>query len=179
MSLKRIEIEGHLYYLTMVAQDRLPLFGQPSFVIPLIDSLNYYRHQYDFRLLGYVIMPDHVHLIIWPQGHGSISEIMRDFKKYTAVRLIRQASVEGRDAWLAAFAHAGVKTGRSKNKVWQDGFWDKIVYTEKFLRQKLNYIHRNPCRTGLVASPGEYPYSSYRNYAVGDNSLIEIDMDWY
>ncbi len=179
MSLKRIEIKGHIYYLTTIVQDRLPIFTSPSFVIPLLDSLNYYRHQYDFNLLGCVVMPDHVQLITWPQGQSSISDIMRDVKKFTAVRLIRQASVEGRDEWLADFEQAGATSGRSKNKVWQDSFWDKIIYTERVLRQKLNYVHRNPGRAGLVDTPEDYPYSSYRNYVLGDYAVIEVDTEWY
>lgn len=53
-----------------------------------------------------------------------------------------------------------------------------MIFTEKFLRQKLNYIHRNPVGVGLVDDPAMYPYSSYRNYVHEDNSLIDIDKDW-
>ena len=123
-------------------------------------------------------MPEHLHLLIWPQGKATISDIMRDFKTFTAKRLIRQAEVENRDDLLIAFSSAGEKTGRSNNKVWQDSFWDKAIFTEKFLRQKLNYIHRNPIRAELVEDITVYPYSSYRNYMFDDNALIDIDNDW-
>jgi putative transposase len=176
--LPHIQVDGHIYYVTTVIYGRLPIFTSPGFIIPLFDSLNYYRYQYELCLLGYVIMPDHLHLLIWPQGERSLSEFMRDFKKFTAVRLIRQARVEKRQAWLDAFERAGQETGRSNNKVWQDDYWDKLVYTDKFIRNKLNYIHRNPCRAGLVDDPGDYPYSSYRNYLCGDDTLIEIDKEW-
>lgn len=53
------------------------------------------------------------------------------------------------------------------------------MFTERFLRQKLNYIHRNPVRAGLVEGPADYPYSSYRNYQFGEEWLIEIDRTWY
>ena len=82
---------------------------------------------------------------------------MRDLKKYTAVRIICQAEVESRQDFLTAFSEAGTKTGRSQNKVWQDSFWDKIIYSEKILRKKLNYIHRNPVRARLVESAEAYP----------------------
>jgi putative transposase len=148
-------------------------------VIPVFDSLNYYRYKQQYRLLGYVVMPDHLHLLIWPHGQATISDIMRDLKKFTAVRLIRQAEVENRREWLTAFNQAGSRTGRSQNKVWQDSFWDRIIYSEKMLRQELNYIHHNPLRTGLVDSLEVYPYSSYRNYVHDDHSLILIDTNWY
>ena len=170
--------QGHIYFITSNIYNFLPIFTSPSFIIILIDSLNYYRYKQFFKLLGYVIMPDHFHLLIWPFAEASVSDFMRDFKEFTAKRIINQARVEGKKEWLAAFRMAGQITGRSHNKVWQDNFWDKNIYSERFLRQKLNYIHRNPVRAGLVEDPADYPYSSYRNYVFGEQWLIEIDMDW-
>ena len=178
MGIQHFHIEGHVYYVTTVTYGRLPIFTRPAYIVALIDSLNFYRYKLEFKLLGYVIMPDHAHLMIWPQGKATISEIMRDYKKFTSGRIMRQADVEGNREWLAAFCQAGQITGRSDHKVWQDDFWDENVYTERFLRQKLNYMHRNPVRAGLVDQPEQYPYSSYRNYALGDESLIEIDQGW-
>jgi len=179
MSLPRFHIEGHIYYITTVVYNRLPIFTRPSFIIPLIDSLNFYRYKQEFKILGYVIMPDHIHLIIWPFGKSTPSDITRDYKKFTSTRIIRQAEVEGIGKWVSAFQVAGEKTGRSDNKVWQDSYWDENVYTERFLRQKLNYIHRNPVRAGLVENLADYPYPSYRNYEFGEEWLIEINRGWY
>jgi putative transposase len=179
MSLPRFHIEGHVYYITTVTYARLRVFTRPSFIIPLIDSLNLYRYKQQFKLVGYVIMPDHIHVMIWPYGEAMPAEIMRDFKKFTAVRIIRQAEVEGNVDWLAAFQWAGEEAERSQNKVWQDSYWDKTIYSDQLLRQKLNYIHRNPVRSGLAERPELYAYSSYRNYVNGDDSLIEFDRDWF
>jgi putative transposase len=178
MRLPRFHVEGHVYYITSVTYNRLPIFTRPSFIIPLIDSLNFYRHKHEFKLLGYVVMPDHIHLLIWPFGESTVSDVMRDYKEFTAKRIVRQAEVEGIEEWIAAFRKAGQDTGRSNNKVWQDSYWDTNIYTERFLRQKLNYIHRNPVQTGLVQQPEDYAYSSYRNYVLEEECLIEIDRDW-
>ena len=178
MGLPRFHIEGHIYHITTVVHNRLPVFTRPSFVIPLYDSLNFYRYKQDFKLLGYVFMPDHVHLILWPFGPATVSDIMRDYKKFTATRLVRQAKVEGMELWMSAFERAGEESGRSQNKVWQDSYWDVNIYTERFLRQKLNYLHRNPVRAGLVERPEDYWYSSYRNYVCGESWLMEIDQEW-
>ena len=178
MSLPHFHIEGYVYYITTVVHKRLPLFVRPSFVMPLLDSLNFYRYKHQCKLLGYVIMPEHIHLLIWPLDDVTVSDFMRDFKAFTAKRIIRQAEIEGIQEWVATFQLAGTETGRSKNKVWQDNYWDKNVYTERFLRQKLNYLHRNPCRAGLVEDPKDYPYSSYRNYEFGEEWLMELDRDW-
>lgn len=176
--MNHFHIDGHIYYVTTILYNRLNLFTCSSYVIPLIDSLNFYRYQHQCKLLGYVIMPDHIHLMLWPQTEDGLSTFMRDFKKFTAVRLIRQAEAERKTDILTAFAEAGQETERSQNKVWQDSYWDKNVYSERFLRQKLNYIQRNPLRSRLVTDAAIYPYSSYRNYVAGDDSLIEIDRGW-
>ncbi len=178
MNLPRFHIEGHLFYITTVVYNRLPIFTRPSFVIPLFDSLNFYTYREHFKLLGYVIMPDHIHLLIWPQSEPTVASFMRDFKEFTAKRIIRQAEVERNLAWVEAFANAGQETERSQNKVWQDSYWDKNIYSEQFLRQRLDYMHRNPVRAGLVEDEGLYPYSSYRNYVLGEQWLVEIDMGW-
>jgi REP element-mobilizing transposase RayT len=178
MSLPHLQIAGDVYYITNVIYNRLHVFTKPSFIIPIIDSLNYYRFKQCYKLLGYVIMPDHFHIMIWPYGDVPVADMMRDLKRFTSGRIARQAEVERKKEWLEAFRAAGEKTDRAEYKVWQDGYWDKNIFSEKMLRQKLNYIHNNPVRAGLVSNPGEYPYSSFRNYELGEEALIEIDKDW-
>ena len=178
MSEKRYRIEGSIYYITSVTDNRLKIFIQPSFFILIIDSLNYYRYQYSCKIIGYVIMPDHIHLLIWPQEEKAITEFMRDFKRFTSGRITRQAKVEGKAEWLNMFESAGSETERAEHKVWQDSFWEQSIYTEKFLKQKLDYIHLNQVRAGIVEDAADYPYSSYRNYSLGDNQLMEIDSHW-
>ena len=174
----KIRIDGSAYYVTIIAYGRLALFTRPLFVIPLIDSLNFYRYQHQCKLIGYVIMPDHAHMILWPQKESSISDFMRDFKRFTSGRISRQALLEGKTDWVKAFEQAGIDTSRAEQKVWQDDFWEEVVFIKQFLQQKLNYIHMNPVRAGLVDEPQDYPYSSYRNYELADQALIEVDMDW-
>lgn len=176
---KRFRIEGSIFYITSNIYNRINVFTRPSFIIPIIDSFNYYRYQYNCKLLGYVIMPDHIHLLIWPHDAEVVTDFMRDFKRFTSGRITRQAKVEGKLDWVQEFEKAGNETGRADFKVWQDSFWEQCIYTEDFLRQKLNYIHLNPVRAGIVNDAADYPYSSYRNYYLSDNHLIEIDSDWY
>lgn len=178
MRLPHIYLEGYIYYITIVVYDRLPLFIQSSYIIPLYDSLNYYRYQHNFKLLGYVIMPDHLHLLIWPEGESTVGDVMRDFKTFTAKRLIRQAQVENNQPLLTAFVKAGEASQRSPHKVWQDDYWDKLVSTKRFIRQKLNYMHRNPVKQGLVEEPQDYIHSSYRSYVYGEEWPIVVDKDW-
>lgn len=123
-------------------------------------------------------MPNHIHLLIWPNSEALISDFMRDFKSFTSKRIIRQAKVEKRTEWLTHFSDSGIETSRSANKVWQDSYWEMNIFSQKFVHQKLNYIHANPLRANLVEEPAEFPYSSYRNYVRDENWLIEIDRGW-
>ena len=80
MPLPHFQIQGDVYYITIVLYNRLPIFTRPSFIIAIIDSLNFYRYKQSYRLLGFVIMPDHVHLLIWPCGAILVGDMMRDLK---------------------------------------------------------------------------------------------------
>lgn len=175
----RIRVEGSVFYITTNVYGRLKIFTRPSFIIPLLDSLNFYRYHFKCKLFGYVIMLDHLHFLIYPTGESQIvSDFMRDFKRFTSGRIARQAELEGKTDWVAQFQESGEVTKRAEKKVWQDSFWEQSIYSDKFMHQKLNYIHMNTVRAGLVDEPGQYPYSSYRNYEFNDNTLIEIDKDW-
>jgi REP element-mobilizing transposase RayT len=170
--------QGPVFYITTVLQDRLRLFTRPTYIVPIFDSLIYYRSSYHFKLLGYVCMPDHLHLLLWPQQPSDIDGILRDLKGFTSRRLIRQAQAEQDQTLLSHFCAAGAHAGRSEHQVWQASFWEQDVYSAKYMREKLVYLHRNPVRAGLVPKPEDYPYSSYRAYLTGEQWLIEVDRQW-
>jgi REP element-mobilizing transposase RayT len=175
---QRCRIEDSIYYITSVIYDRFNVFVEPSFVIPIVDSLNYYLYQYSTKIIGYVIMPNHLHLLIFPASKQTAADFMRDFKRFTSGRITRQAKVEGKKEWVSRFEQAGFETDRAEYKVWQDSFWEQCIYTEEFLQQKLDYFHLNPVRAGIVSEAEEHPYSSFRNYYFNDHHLIEIDSQW-
>ena len=123
-------------------------------------------------------MPDHIHLLLYPQMDQALTEFMRDSKRFTSGRITRQARVEKNIEWVGMFEQAGTETERAEYKVWQDSFWEPSIYTENFLTQKLDYIHKNPVRAGIVSSAIDYPYSSARNYFLDDHHFIEADRYW-
>ncbi|MEZ4609675.1 MAG: hypothetical protein R2838_05400 [Caldilineaceae bacterium] len=99
---------SHAYYITTVVYDRLPIFTQPSTIIPLFDSLNYYRAQVRMRLLTQAVMPEHVHLLLWlpKRRHGNIHAWLQDIYRKRIIQLWQSA--EQRRDWLAALAYAGM-----------------------------------------------------------------------
>ena len=91
MPLKTINIEGQVYFVTSKIYRNLNIFVYDRFCETVINTLEFMKKQNKFKLLGYIIMPDHLHLVIWPMGKNTISDIMRDFKKYTSRQIINYA----------------------------------------------------------------------------------------
>ena len=123
-------------------------------------------------------MSNHLHMIISSKDGIILASIMRDFKKFTSkkiISLIKNDGIESRRNWiLDRFELAGKKLNRIKNyKVWKDGNHPEELYSNKFIQQKLNYIHNNPVTAEIVDEPEHYLYSSARDY-IGEKGLIDI-----
>ncbi len=110
----------------------------------LYDSMKLYLEKYDSRLFGYVFMPSHIHLILWIDGNR-LSGFMRDFKKFVSQK---------------AFKDIGI----NDKKIWMEGFDRIVIYSDEILLQKLNHIHRNPIKAGLVKNSEDWKWSSARDY---------------
>jgi len=169
---------GYLYFITTKIAGSKPIFRRPSLAQLVIGSLQHMREQGWIKLYAYVIMPDHIHLIVRFLNDHTPSQVMRDFKKFTARRIVQQLMAEGETNLLSFFQQAVTRPTRQRHKVWEDGFFDKQISSEEVFLQKVEYIHHNPVQDhrGLASSPEKYPYSSARNYLLGDHSVIQIDM---
>lgn len=145
----------------------------------IVDAIKFYQQHRGLIIYAYCIMPNHVHLMAQSNGKETLSAVLRDLKKYTSKAMIKKLekenNVEANKA-LTIFKEAGEKLKRIKNyKVWQDGNRPMVLYTNKFIWQKINYIHNNAVEAGLVSIPEDYMFSSARNYSEL-NSLLEIDL---
>jgi REP element-mobilizing transposase RayT len=129
-------------------------------------------------LYGYVIMSNHIHMII-QSNKGKLSDLVRDFKKFTAKSILYkiQNEPESRRDWmLERFKLAPETHSRNKNyQFWQYGNHAEEIYTEHFMWSKLDYIHMNPVRAGIVMKIEDYIYSSANNYING-NGIIAIEL---
>jgi REP element-mobilizing transposase RayT len=167
------------YFATFTIVDWLKVFEDDSFKQIIIDSIKYCQQNKGLIIYGYCIMPNHVHMIIQAVGTCSISEILRDLKKFTSRAIVAKLNDEKPDGYAEVLAHfyeAGKTLKRIMNyKVWQDDNMDKLVYSNKFLFEKLNYIHNNPVEYGLCNLPWEYKFSSAINYA-GNQGLISVEL---
>jgi REP element-mobilizing transposase RayT len=167
----------HLYFITTKAVDYAHLFKRDVMKRLILDALDCFRATGRLKLYGFVIMPNHIHFIgQFPEDHP-LADVVRDFKRHTAERLIRQLKAEkNRQAldWLAAKIS---RPGKQIYKVWEDGYLAKEIFSEDFLAQKMDYMHQNPCQKhwSLSAQPEEYPWSSARFYLTDEACIIPID----
>ncbi|HNV52501.1 MAG TPA: transposase [Tenuifilaceae bacterium] len=163
---------GYSYFITITLVEWQKLFHIPLYAEIITDSIRYCQKNKGLELFGYVIMPSHIHLIARAELRP-LGEVMRDFKKFTATRIVERLSKDlEHQPMLAVFADAANRIKRNKNyKVWQDGFHPEVITSSQFFYQKLKYIHDNPVEAALAELPEQYPYSSARNYAELDYVL--------
>jgi len=174
----QIDDQNSIYFLTLRVVDWVDIFSRKIYADIVLESLKYCRSKKGLKLWAYVIMTNHVHLIVSAEN-GNLSDIMRDFKNFTATQILKTIDneFESRRKWmLKIFEIAGQKhKGRQKYQFWAHTNHAIELENYKFTLQKLAYIHLNPVRAGYVEEPDEWMYSSQRNYS-GRNALIEVDM---
>jgi putative transposase len=124
------------------------------------------------RVHAYVVMHNHLHLVV---ASDRLTDIIRSFKSYTAKLLIARLEQDQKTWFLNQFQYQKQPTKtKSKYQVWQEGFHPQQFISEEMLQQKIDYLHHNPVRTGVVERPEDWVYSSARDY-VGGRGLIELD----
>ena len=146
----------------------------------IINSLQFCQKEKGLVLFGYCLMPSHLHLIARAESSYTLSDILRDFKKFTSKAIIKQIMEEPesrRDWMMEYFRRAGENLkGISNYKVWQNGNHSEVITSNKFFDEKLEYLHNNPVKELIVEEPEDYLFSSARNYA-GLNNYLEIVLE--
>ena len=166
----------HLYFVTTNAERHAHLFRHESIIRILLDSLHFLRTDARMLLFVFVIMPNHIHFIAKFSKEYTLADMMRDFKRHTARQMIRQLQAEDQTQTLALLQSFN-KDLRQDLKVWEDSYDGRNVFSLKFLEQKMNYIHYNPCRShwNLATAPEEYPWSSAGFYIADKPCVIPVD----
>ena len=175
----KIRDQDGLYFLTFTIVGWVDLFIRNAYRDCLIDSLNYCMKHKGLRIHAFVIMTSHVHLIVSSKQDFKLQNTIRDPKKYTAKELITLIKTvpESRREWmLNKFGYEAQRIKRGSQYIlWQEGYHGKQIETNKFLDQKINYIHENPVEAGFVSKAEDFVYSSARNYS-GEIGILEIDI---
>ena len=167
------------HFITATVVDWIDVFTRQQYKDYIIDSLEYSIKNKRMIVFAYVIMSNHIQMIIQVKDNN-LSDIIRDFKKFTAKTILEEikTSNESRREWmLERFRKATQTHSRNKNyQFWQYGNHPKEVFTEKFLWSKIDYIHLNPVRAGIVEKPDDYIYSSASNYIRGEGVLKQVHI---
>jgi len=157
----------------------IDVFTRQVYYKVLEESINYCRaEKKGMEIYCYCFMPSHVHFI-FRSSKEEPSELLRAFKKHTSKKVIEAIEnnpQESRKEWLLwMFERAGTKKGNiSKYQFWQHHNKPIELWSEKVIKQKIDYIHNNPVETGFVTNPIDWKYSSARNFQ-DDNTILEID----
>lgn len=167
----------NLYFITTTAVSHAHLFRRDVIKHILADSLNYMRTQKWINLYVFVIMPNHIHIIVRFLNGRTLANVMRDFKKHTSKQIIRQYQAEENDRVLEFLTQVAAQIPDQHYKVWEDGYDARDVFSPDFLRQKAEYVHNNPCQPHwrLAERPEEYVWSSARYYLAGQPAIITVD----
>jgi len=150
VELKRFYVPDNMYFVTSVTENRKHIFSDKKNIKILLYAFNEYRYKYLYKIIAYVILPDHFHWLIIPDEKANISKIMKAVKGYTAKKI-------------------------GAGKLWQHQFLDHCIRKKEDYKIHIDYIHKNPVKHGLISEISEYKWSSFRNYQFDDDSIIKID----
>ncbi|MBI5048637.1 MAG: transposase [Deltaproteobacteria bacterium] len=169
---------GYPYFVTTTVVEHLNVFKNETHFNILCKSLAFCKIKFTCKLLAYCLMPNHIHLVLWPDRKTAISDFMRDFKKYTSVHIRKLLELQGEIIFLQKLRINAQGKKDQIFKLWQSRFDDLVLTDIKTLLTKINYIHENPVRKGLVSKAEDWFYSSASNYTADKPSAISIDKDW-
>ena len=172
---KRHNIPGHAHELTFSCFKRQPFLKSDKVKNYIIESIECASYEHDFSIIAYVIMPEHVHLMIYPSAElYSISKILKSIKQPVSKRVINQLR-ESNSIHLKRM-ETGLES--PQYRFWQDGGgYDRNYFTNKDILIQINYIHNNPIRRGLVENPVEYEWSSAATWLSGVDGLLHVKKD--
>ncbi|HLO58481.1 MAG TPA: transposase [Bacteroidales bacterium] len=172
----QIEDQEGIFYLTLTIVDWIDIFTRKIYRDLIIDSLRYCQLNKGLDIFAFVIMSNHLHIIV-QSIKGDLSGTLRDFKKFTSNNIIQTINdtPESRGVWiLERFKLKADQHSRNKEyQVWIQNNHAIQLYSPDFIREKLDYLHNNPVRAGWVDKPEDYIYSSARYYA-GLDCLLNI-----
>jgi len=176
-----IYLDKVAYFFTASVVEFLPVLRPISVKESIFRACEFYRDEYATKINAYVIMPEHIHLIIRSESGESVRKFMQHSLRKISRGVVAhtQSALSGRATGSEAERRLGVfrmhARGAAVHRVWKERAKGVAIYSHKVMKQKLDYIHANPLRRGLVKDAADYLYSSHRNYYLNDHSIFRID----
>lgn len=168
------------YFFTFTVYDWVDIFTRKDYRFIITDSLNHCVKNKGLKIFSWCLMSNHLHIVCSAKEGFRISEIVRDFKKFTSkaiVKLINEIPESRKDWMLYRFKYAGMYDHRIKNyKFWEDTNHAILLDSNLKIEQRINYTHENPVRAMIVAYSHEYLFSSARDYS-GEKGLVQVEIE--
>jgi putative transposase len=161
---------GYSHFITTSCYRRLPLLDSPRNRDLFLRVPEQVRVRYRFVVVGYVVMPEHVHLLLGEPQRGDPSVVMKALKQGFARRLLSRLRAAGSPHQPSLWS-----VPLERNQIWQPRFYDFVVFSEKKRVEKLRYMHRNPVKRGLVLEPQQWSWSSFRHYAYDEPGPVLVN----
>ncbi len=175
----KISDQNAMYFVTFTVVNWIDVFTREDYRLEIVESLNYCIANKGLTVYAWCIMSNHLHLIVQAREDHNLSAIIRDFKKFTAKKIIHKINtgIESRKSWmLNQFELIGSKLKRiTKYKFWKDDNHAIELSTNKMMDARLEYIHQNPVKALIVEEPEHYVFSSAKDYS-GREGLVKIDF---
>ncbi|HDS01309.1 MAG TPA: hypothetical protein ENO22_10360 [candidate division Zixibacteria bacterium] len=171
MKLHHYDHDGRARFVTFCTHKKLQLLTNNCFRKKVTESIDWARHEFGLKLLGYVIMPEHIHMVIVPKEESRLGQIIGELKRLSAKKILAEIK---NDSLLGKLSVE--RDGVKRLAFWQRRCYDHNCRSDEFVWQKVNYCHYNPVKRGLVRSPEKWEWSSYRWYYGYPNALLEMDV---
>ena len=169
----KITEKDGVYFITSTIVQWLPVFTNSGYFEIITDSLRFCIKNKALKLYAYVILDNHFHLVV---SSPQFSDTIAALKKFTARNIIEQLKHDNKEWLLNQFAfYKKSYKSESTYQIWQEGVHPVLISSTEMLTQKIEYIHHNPVRRGLVDLPEQWRFSSARIYIFNDHSIIEVN----
>jgi len=165
------------HYITSVTFNRVPVFRSEKACEIFVELLGEVRDKFPYKLIGYIVMPDHFHLIINLKDDDHSKFLLR-LRGLSAGKIIAWLKEKNYISSLEKLKLRFPQKRQHIYTVWQKKPMIVELYSHKFLRQKLNYMHLNPVRAGFCEHPADWKWSSYRAYLPHKQGEVPIEIDW-
>lgn len=175
----KISHQQGLHFITLTVVGWVDVFTRQLYRDIIMDSLRYCQKGIGLVVNAYVVMSNHVHLVVYSRGE-KLSNIIRDFKKFTSTQIIKsvlQNPRESRSTWMLNLFkyYAKYNMNNKKYQPWQHNNKPTELYNPKWINRRLNYVHLNPVKAGIVIKPEDYVYSSAKDY-FGEEGLLKVEV---
>jgi len=175
----KIHDQFAVHFITFATVQWVDVFTRSIYSDIIVDSLKFCQQNKGLQILAWCIMPNHIHLVVEAIGKEPLSNILRDFKKFTSAEIIRAIESnprESRKSWMLwIFKKAGEQNTRNTEyQFWQQDNHPVECSTEDILSSRLDYLHENPVRAGIVWHEEDFKYSSGVDYYTNRKGLIEV-----